>query len=115
MPRLGGERGPYALQAGIAACHARAPAATATDWVTIATLHETLARVTGTPVVELNRAAAVSMANGAAVDREVVERLVSHPQFERYHLLPEGRPILATPAVPSQLPRLEPPIVPARR
>ena len=80
-------RGPYALQAAIAACHARARAADETDWQRIAELYQELATITGSPVVELNRAVAVSMDTGPAAGLEIVDRLVSHPALESYHLL----------------------------
>ena len=80
-------RGPYALQAAIAACHARARAADETDWQRIAELYQELATITGSPVVELNRAVAVSMDEGPAAGLEIVDRLVSHPALESYHLL----------------------------
>lgn len=79
--------GPYALQAAIAACHARARTAEATDWERIAALYATLARVTPSPVVELNRAVAISMAAGPAAALELVDRLTSDPALKSYHLL----------------------------
>ena len=89
--RLGGLRGPYALQAAIAACHARARTAAETDWPRIASLYETLVRLTRSPVVELNRAVAVAMAEGAAAGLELVEALASEPSLAGYHLLPTVR------------------------
>jgi RNA polymerase sigma-70 factor, ECF subfamily len=89
--RLGGARGPYALQAAIAACHARALTAAETDWPRIAALYGTLAEFTPSPVVELNRAVAVAMAEGPSAGLEVVDRLVSEPSLARYHLLPTVR------------------------
>jgi len=83
--------GPYALQAAIAACHARARAADQTDWARIAALYEALATVVPSPVVELNRAVAVSMAFGPAAGLEHVDRLVSEPTLRQYHLLPSVR------------------------
>ncbi len=83
--------GPYALQASIAACHARAACAAGTDWTRIAELYETLAAVAPSPVVELNRAVAVSMAFGAAVGLEIVDRLRADPALGSYHLLPGVR------------------------
>jgi predicted RNA polymerase sigma factor len=89
--RLGGSRGPYALQAAIAACHARAVAAEETDWARIVTLYEQLARVVPSPVVELNRAVAVSMASGPAAGLELVDRLTAENSLKNYHLLPSVR------------------------
>ncbi|HWS90341.1 MAG TPA: RNA polymerase sigma factor [Pyrinomonadaceae bacterium] len=89
--RLGGEPGPYVLQASIAACHARARAAAETDWARIAALYGELARVTPSPVVELNRAVAVSMAEGPAAGLEIVDALGSEPTLKSYHLLPAVR------------------------
>ncbi len=88
---LGGARGPYALQAAIAACHARARAAGDTDWRRIAELYEILAGVAPSPVVELNRAVAVSMAFGPAAGLERVDALVAEPSLASYHLLPSVR------------------------
>jgi RNA polymerase sigma-70 factor (ECF subfamily) len=88
---LGGEPGPYALQAAIAACHARAKTAEATDWARIVTLYAALARVMPSPVVELNRAVAVSMASGPATGLELVDALTSDPSLQGYHLLPSIR------------------------
>jgi RNA polymerase sigma factor (sigma-70 family) len=88
--KLGGERGMYALQAAIAACHARA-AAQETDWRRIATLYRTLAEVAPSPVVELNRAVAVSMAEGPAAGLAIVERLRDEPALRRYQWLPSVR------------------------
>jgi RNA polymerase sigma factor (sigma-70 family) len=88
---LGGRRGPYALQAAIAACHARAPTAADTDWSRIAALYEALAEVAPSPVVELNRAVAVSMAEGPAAGLAIVDRLAAEPSLARYHLLPSVR------------------------
>ena len=93
---LGGATGPYALQAAIAACHARARAADQTDWARIVTLYEALARLTPSPVVELNRAVAVSMALGPAAGLAVVDRLRSEPALADYHLLPSVRGDLLT-------------------
>jgi len=87
----GGRRGPYTLQAAIAACHARALTADATDWPQIASLYETLARLTPSPIVELNRAVAVSMARGPEEGLELVDRLTSEPALKNYHLLPSVR------------------------
>jgi RNA polymerase sigma factor (sigma-70 family) len=88
---LGGENGPYALQAAIAACHARARVATDTDWRRIASLYATLATVTPSPVVELNRAVAVGMAHGPAAGLELVDALRREPSMRNYHLLPSVR------------------------
>jgi len=88
---LGGAEGPYALQAAIAACHARARTPEDTDWARIAALYEKLARLTPSPVVELNRAVAVSMALGPAAGLELVDRLTSEPSLTNYHLLPSVR------------------------
>lgn len=86
--KLGGAAGPYALQAAIAACHARAPVAQATDWPRIAALYAVLARVTPSPVIELNRAVAVAMAEGPAAGLDMVEALRDDPALAGYHLLP---------------------------
>lgn len=86
--RLGGADGVYTLQAAIAACHARAGSAETTDWRRIAGLYETLARVTNSPVVELNRAVAVAMAFGPAAGLGLVETLTEEPALRGYHLLP---------------------------
>jgi RNA polymerase sigma factor (sigma-70 family) len=88
---LGSSPGPYALQAAIAACHARARAAEETDWARIASLYERLAQLTPSPVVELNRAVAVGMAHGPAAGLELADKLVSDPVLEGYHLLPAVR------------------------
>jgi RNA polymerase sigma-70 factor, ECF subfamily len=89
--KLGGAGGQYALQAALAACHARAPTAAETDWARIAALYETLARLTQSPVVELNRAVALSMAFGPAAGLALVDALTSEPSLEGYHLLPSVR------------------------
>jgi RNA polymerase sigma factor (sigma-70 family) len=83
--------GPYLLQAAIAACHARARAAPETDWGRIAALYAELARVAPSPVVELNRAVAVSMASGPAAGLALVDRLAAEPALKAYHLLPSVR------------------------
>ena len=88
---LGGAGGPYALQAAIAACHARARTAEETDWKRIAALYEALARLAPSPVVELNRAVAVAMAEGPAAGLEIVEPLRAEPSLKTYHLLPSVR------------------------
>src|SRR5713101_7652814 len=89
--KLGGSRGPYALQAAIAACHARALAPEETDWPCIVALYEALAQLTPSPVVELNRAVAVAMAFGPTAGLELVDTLTSDPSLRAYHLLPSVR------------------------
>ncbi len=89
--QLGGAQGPYALQAAIAACHARATRAADTDWTRIAGLYATLAAVMPSPIVELNRAVALSMAVGPAAGLELVDALVADPALAHYHLLPSVR------------------------
>jgi RNA polymerase sigma factor (sigma-70 family) len=88
---LGGAPGPYLLQAQIAACHARARTAEETDWAAIVTVYERLARVSPSPVVELNRAVAVSMASGPAAALAMVDRLATEGSLDNYHLLPSVR------------------------
>ena len=88
---LGGALGRYALQAEIAACHARAHSADATDWPRIAALYFALAQLEPSPVVELNRAVALSMAFGPAAGLELVDALTSEPALANYHLLPSVR------------------------
>jgi len=88
---LGGALGSFALQAAIAACHARARTAEETDWRRIASLYQALAQVTPSPIVELNRAVAVSMAFGPAAGLELVDTLTSEPTLANYHLLPSVR------------------------
>ena len=88
---LGGALGPYALQAAIAACHARARTASETDWPRIVALYDALAQLTPSPVIELNRAVAVSMAFGPSAGLEVVDQLISEPSLKNYHLLPTVR------------------------
>ncbi len=88
---LTGALGPYALQAAIAACHARARTADETDWVRIAALYDGLAALTGSPVVELNRAVAVAMAFGPAAGLELADALRAEPALRGYHLLPSVR------------------------
>jgi RNA polymerase sigma-70 factor, ECF subfamily len=85
------EPGPYGLQAAIAACHARARAAEETDWARIAALYGRLARLTPSPVVELNRAVAVAMAEGPAAGLAIADRLRDEPTLRSYHLLPSVR------------------------
>src|SRR5262249_3184984 len=89
--KLGGATGASALQAAIAACHARAHAASETDWVRIAALYEALVRLTPSPVVELNRAVATAMAFGPQAGLELVDALASEPSLRGYHLLPSVR------------------------
>ena len=89
--RLGGARGPYALQAAIAACHARARTPQETDWTRIAALYAELARLTPSPVIELNRAVAVGMAYGPQAGLDLVDALAAEPSLEKYHLLPGVR------------------------
>jgi predicted RNA polymerase sigma factor len=84
-------RGPYLLQAAIAACHARAPTAEDTDWVQITALYDELARITPSPVVELNRAVAVAMAYGPSAGLELADRLDADGSLRSYHLLPSVR------------------------
>jgi RNA polymerase sigma-70 factor (ECF subfamily) len=93
---LGGALGPYALQAAIAACHARASTAAETDWQRIAALYDALAQLTPSPVVELNRAVAVSMAFGPEAGLELIDMLASEPSLKAYHLLPSVRGDLLT-------------------
>jgi len=88
---LGGGAGTHAVQAAIAACHARARTADETDWGRIAALYAVLARVAPSPVIELNRAVAVSMADGPAAALELVDALVDENALARYHLLPAVR------------------------
>ncbi len=89
--KLGGERGPYALQAAIAACHATARTAADTDWRSIALWYDELARIQPSPVVELNRAVALGMAFGPAAGLELVDPLTAEPSLKHYHLLPSVR------------------------
>ncbi|MGM9487686.1 RNA polymerase sigma factor [Ideonella sp. YS5] len=89
--RQGQPLGPYTLQAAIAACHARAPKAEATDWAGIAALYDALAQATPSPVVELNRAVAVAMAFGPAAGLAIVDTLVSEPALKNYQWLPAVR------------------------
>ena len=88
---FGGSLGPYALQAAIAACHARAPRAEETDWTRITALYDALAQLAPSPVVELNRGVAYGMAFGPAAGLEIVDPLMSEPALERYHLLASVR------------------------
>jgi len=89
--RLGGALGPYALQAAIAACHARAATPGETDWQRIAALYDALAEIAPSPVVELNRAVAIGMAFGPATGLEIADALVDEPTLKNYHLLPAVR------------------------
>jgi RNA polymerase sigma-70 factor (ECF subfamily) len=88
---LGGAPGPYALQAAIAACHARARRAKDTDWARIAALYAALATLKPSPVVELNRAVALGMAYGPEAGLAVANRLTAEPLLNSYHLLPSVR------------------------
>jgi predicted RNA polymerase sigma factor len=88
---LGGARGPHALEAAIAACHARALAADQTDWTRIAALYTALAQIAPSPVVELSRAVAFGMAFGPAAGLELVDELRDEPSLRTYHLLPSVR------------------------
>jgi predicted RNA polymerase sigma factor len=88
---LGESRGPYLLQAAIAACHARAAEASDTDWVNITLLYDELARNMHSPVIELNRAVAVAMAYGPAAGLALTDELVAGGELESYHLLPSVR------------------------
>ncbi len=90
-PPARGWLGPYALQAAIAACHARAPTAGDTDWVRIAALYDALAQVAPSPVVELNRAVAVAMAFGPAAGLDLVDALTEDPALRSTYLLPAVR------------------------
>ncbi|MFP2904425.1 RNA polymerase sigma factor [Pyxidicoccus sp. 3LFB2] len=89
--KLASTRGPYLLQAAIAACHARARTADQTDWGRIADLYGELVELVPSPVVELNRAVAISMAYGPAAGLELVDELTSEPSLKSYHLLPSVR------------------------
>ncbi|HEU4723508.1 MAG TPA: RNA polymerase subunit sigma-24, partial [Gemmatimonadaceae bacterium] len=94
--RLSDARGSYTLQAAIAACHARARTADETDWKRIAELYRELAELTRSPIVELNRAVAVSMAFGPALGLDLVDALRDEPSLREYHLLPAVRADLLT-------------------
>jgi predicted RNA polymerase sigma factor len=89
--QLGGLLGTYTLQAAIAACHARAATVDDTDWTRISALYDALAQLTGSPVVELNRAVAHSRAFGPAAGLEIVDALRHDPALKAYHLLPAAR------------------------
>jgi predicted RNA polymerase sigma factor len=88
---LGGELGPYALQAAIAACHARAHSVEETDWARIVALYDALAQLTPSPIIELNRAVAVGQAFGPAAGLEIADPLIAEPTLRSYHLLPAVR------------------------
>ena len=88
---LGGARGPYALQAAIAACHAQALNPEDTDWARIVALYGELAQITRSPIVELNRAVAVAMAAGPQAGLDVIDELTAEPSLKNYHLLPSVR------------------------
>jgi RNA polymerase sigma-70 factor, ECF subfamily len=88
---LSGLRGPYAIQAAIAACHARARRAEETDWNRIVALYDILLRLTPSPVVALNHAVAVAMASGAAAGLALIDALAGEPALRDYHLLPSAR------------------------
>jgi RNA polymerase sigma-70 factor, ECF subfamily len=94
--KLGGALAKYALQAAIAACHARARTAAETDWARIAALYDALVQLAPSPVVELNRAVALAMTFGPAAGLELVDALTSEPALEDYHLLPSVRGDLLT-------------------
>jgi RNA polymerase sigma factor (sigma-70 family) len=89
--QLGGGLGPYALQAAIAACHARARTASETDWARIAALYDALAQLMPSPIVELNRAVAVAMAFGPSAGLEIIDAIASEQSLKAYHLLPSVR------------------------
>jgi RNA polymerase sigma-70 factor, ECF subfamily len=86
-----GTLGPYGVQAGIAACHARAPTADGTDWERIAARYDDLAQLAPSPVVELNRGVAIGMAYGPGAGLEIVDAIASEPALQAYHLLPSAR------------------------
>jgi predicted RNA polymerase sigma factor len=94
--QLSNARGPYTLQAAIAACHARATTPEATDWPRIAALYGTLAQTTPSPIIELNRAVAISMAQGPQAGLDIVDTLANEPSLKNYHLLPSVRGDLLT-------------------
>jgi RNA polymerase sigma factor (sigma-70 family) len=91
VEQLAGTLGPYALQAAIVVCHARARTASETDWARIAALYDALAQLAPSPIVELNRAVAVAMAFGPAAGLELVDALMPEPSLKTYHLLPSVR------------------------
>ena len=88
---LGGARGPYALQAALAACHARARTAAETDWARIVGLYGALGELTPSPIIELNRAVALAMLMGPAAGLAIVDGLRNEPALAHYHLLPSVR------------------------
>ncbi|MGH7337821.1 MAG: RNA polymerase sigma factor, partial [Myxococcota bacterium] len=88
---LGSALGPYALQAAIAACHARAPTGAETEWPRIVALYDALTQIQPSPIVRLNRAVAVAMAFGPAAGLELVDALTNEPTLKNYHLLPSVR------------------------
>jgi RNA polymerase sigma factor (sigma-70 family) len=94
--RLGGSRGPYTLQAAIAACHARALVPEETDWERIATLYAELAQLLPSPIVDLNRAVAIAMAFGPQAGLALVDKIALEPALQSYHLLPSVRGDLLT-------------------
>jgi RNA polymerase sigma factor (sigma-70 family) len=94
--RLKAKRGPYTIQAGIAACHARAHTPEETDWARIVSLYDELAELAPSPVVQLNRAVAVAMASGPAAGFELTEKLNAESSLKNYHLLPSVRGDLLT-------------------
>jgi len=89
--QLRGTAGTYAMQAAIAACHARARVAAETDWKRIAALYDSLAQLMPSPIVELNRAVAYAMAFGPEAGLEVIDTVASEPSLKSYHLLPSVR------------------------
>jgi RNA polymerase sigma factor (sigma-70 family) len=91
IEQIGGSYGPYSLQACIAACHAKARTASETDWQEISALYDALARVAPSPIVELNRAVAISKAYGPAAGLEIVNALEDEPSLKKYHLFPAVR------------------------
>jgi len=96
VEQIGGPYGPYSLQASIAACHAKAPTAAETDWQEISGLYDILSQVSPSPIVELNRAVAYSMAYGPAAGLKIVDLLKDEPALKKYHLLPAVRGDLLT-------------------
>jgi RNA polymerase sigma factor (sigma-70 family) len=94
--KLGARRGPYTIQAAIAACHARAHTPEETDWMRIVSLYDELAELAPSPVVQLNRAVAVAMASGPAAGFELTEKLTAESLLKNYHLLPSVRGDLLT-------------------
>jgi predicted RNA polymerase sigma factor len=91
IEKLGMPIGPYTLQAQIAACHARATTAPQTDWARIAALYAALGQMTPSPIIELNRAVAVSMAYGPQAGLDLVDTIAGERALENYHLLPSVR------------------------